>query len=90
MEMELPDWAPACHSDEGAIIEYGGKTFTTDDEESLCEAVGLYLLEIILAIRDEGILQSLPRAEKCYIGVSTYDGVWGWPVWEDRGKEDMV
>ena len=89
MELELPEWSDACHAD-NAVIKYSGKSLKTDDEESLCEAVGLFLLEIILAIRDKGVLSALPRAEKCYIGVSTYDGVWGWPVWEDRGKNDMV
>ena len=89
MCLELPAWSDACHA-ENAVIKFSGKSFQVDDEESLCEAVGLFLLEIILSIRDEGILVSLPRTGKCYIGVSTYDGVWGWPVWEDRGKHDLV
>lgn len=89
MEIELPEWTDACHA-ECAAIQYGENSIKTDDEESLCEAVGLFLLEIILSIRDAGILSSLPRGEKCYIGVSTYDGVWGWPVWEERGVNDLV
>lgn len=89
MELEFPEWADGCHADD-ALIQYSGKSFETNDEEPLCEAVGLFLLEIILSIRDQGVLSKLACAEKCYIGVSTYDRIWGWPVWKDRGKNDMV
>lgn len=89
MELEFEAWAEACHADV-KTIEYSGSQHTVDDEETLCEAVGLFLLEIILSLRDEGIPSKLPCAEKCYIGVATYDGVWGWPDWDDRGKNDMV
>ena len=89
MELEFADWVEACHANV-SLVKYGGNQKTVDDEEQLCEAVGLFLLEIILALRDEGILSKLPCAQKCYIGVSTYDGVWGWPDWNDRGKNDMV
>ena len=89
MELEFSDWADGCHG-ENTLVKWNGNERATDDEESLCEAVGLFLLEIILSLRDSGILSKLPCAEKCYIGVSTYDGVWGWPEWKDRGKNDMV
>lgn len=89
VELAFEEWAEACQADV-ATIEYSGKRQTVDDEESLCEIVGLFLLEIILALRDQGVLSKLPCADKCYIGVATYDGVWGWPDWNDRGKNDMV
>jgi hypothetical protein len=42
------------------------------------------------AMRKGGIFRSLPRASKCYLGVSTNDGEFGWPPYEDRGTENMV
>ncbi len=89
MELEFESWADACQSDV-AKVKYTGNQRTVDDEESLCEIVGLFLLEVILSLRDAGVLSTLPCAEKCYIGVATYDGVWGWPDWNDRGNNDMV
>jgi hypothetical protein len=87
MERVCKHWARPCHAandgEEVTVVAPGGST-VVDDEESLCEAVGLFFVDLIQALREAGAFDDLPRAEKCYLGVSTYDGVYGWPAWEDR------
>jgi hypothetical protein len=87
-------WSEACF---GLIGEEGTTIVITDaaeqtatDEESICEAIGLFLVEIIKTLRDTGAFKHLPVASKCYLGVSTYDGVWGWPHYKNRGKDDLL
>ena len=60
------------------------------DETTLCKAVGLFFVEVAQALRKVGVFKALPRAPKCYIGVSTVDGEFGWPAYEDRGPDNMV
>ena len=58
--------------------------------ESLCEAVGLFFVNLLKTMRDNGHFHAIPQARECYTGVASYDGMYGWPVYEDRGPENML
>ncbi len=93
LEIEPEHWTEPCHAafeGNSVTIEWTGHSSDANDEESLCEAVGQFLVEIVKSLRDDGVFNDLPRAEHCYLGVSTYDGVWGWPVYDARGTDDLV
>ncbi len=90
IKLELDAWTQACQSDDPVKITHSGKKFEVNDENGLCEAVGLFLVDVILSLRDQGVLSKLPCAKKCYIGVAAYDGVWSWPKWKHRGTNDLV
>lgn len=93
LEEEMPDWAEPCGAAfEGndVTVRFGGRKMLANDEETLCEAVGLFLVEIVKSIRDQGKLAKLRKAPRCYLGVSTFDGSWSWPEYDDRGTDDLV
>lgn len=39
--------------------------------------------------RADGVFKS-PKAKKCHLGVEEQDGSYGWPAYEDRGKDDLA
>lgn len=89
----LGPWAPACHAARGEqairIVTETGTT-TVADEESLYQVVGPFFVGIVLDLRSAGVFHLLPRAAHCYLGVSAYDGTFGWPAWSERGPGNMV
>lgn len=89
----LASWAPPCQAAldgrDVTVLTAAGTT-RADDEESLYQAVGPFLVGIVLDLRSTGTFDSLPRAATCFLGVSAYDGTYGWPAWRDRGPANMV
>jgi hypothetical protein len=86
-------WADQCFGvldGETTKVITDSEQTSVDDEEALCEVVGLFFVQIIKELRDAGAFSHLPVAPKCHLGVSTYDGVFGWPIYEERGKEDLL
>ena len=94
---ERPKWLKACGllNADGAVelvLPDGTiRTFASDWDESEYRTVfGEMLKGVLLKARDEGVLKSLPLAEPCHIGVEDFDGAYGWPQYEDRGKNDLA
>jgi hypothetical protein len=52
--------------------------------------LGDLLKSVFLKARADGVFKALPTAEECHMGVEEHDGAYGWPQYEDRGKEDLV
>jgi hypothetical protein len=89
----MEHWAAPCHAandGEPVVVVAPAGTTTVNDEESLYQAVGPYFVEIVQSLRSVGVFHPLPRAAECYLGVSAYDGTFGWPAWNDRGPENMI
>lgn len=62
-----------------------------DEEDDEYVAVfGELLKGVLLKARKDGVFDSLPKAKKCHMGVEEMDGNYGWPNYEDRGKNDLV
>jgi hypothetical protein len=60
------------------------------DFETFIVIFGDLLKSVLLKARANGIFTSLPTAEACRFGVEELDGRFGWPNYEDRGKDDLV
>jgi hypothetical protein len=91
-EKVFKHWAMPCHAadKQPVTVVVPGRTVVVDDEETLYEAVGLFLVDVVTGLRDGGAFDALPRAAACYLGVSAYDGTYGWPEYEDRGPANML
>ena len=86
-------WARPCHAAmEGKTVTVLGSSGSTkvNNETLLCSAVGLFFVDLTKSMRKAGLFSSLPRSDKCYLGVSTEDGEYGWPAYEDRGPDNML
>jgi len=56
----------------------------------ICKIVGDTMKHALLTARDQGWFKQLPKAERCELGVENMEGFYGWPIYEDRGKENLV
>lgn len=94
-ELKRPDW-PIWHELPDDEIVYfinlkGKKVNVMDNpDEQICEIVGDAMKHALLTARDEGAFNSLTRAERCELGVENMEGFYGWPIYENRGKDNLV
>jgi hypothetical protein len=51
---------------------------------------GEFLVGVLKSARADGIFEALPKAERCEPGVEESGGGFGWPVYKDRGKENLA
>ena len=55
------------------------------------ETIGKFLVDSLLEARANGVFADLPKADRCELGVEDpTTGAFGWPVYEDRGKKNLV
>jgi len=88
------DWLPAvqavCNGEKVGIIGTDGKTRKCGDAQ-LTTAIGRFLVTVLLECRDQEGFAELPKAKRCELGVEDpMSGEFGWPNYEDRGKENLV
>jgi hypothetical protein len=88
------DWLPAvqavCEEETVSLVQQDGKSKKCDDA-ALTEAIGKFLVEMLLAARDTGVFTDLPKADRCELGVEDpTTGEFGWPGYDNRGKENLV
>jgi len=58
--------------------------------EDFVALFGDLLKGVLLKARADGVFKSLPKAEECHMGVEEQEGRYGWPAFEDRGKDDLA
>lgn len=94
-ELKRPDW-PIWHElpDDEIVyfIDLDGKKVNVMDnpDEQICEIVGEAMKHALLAARDEGVFNVLQTAERCELGVENMEGFYGWPIYEDRVKANLL
>jgi hypothetical protein len=61
------------------------------DEDKLREEVGTFLVSLLLAAKADGTFADLPRDTRCELGVEDpTTGGFGWPIYEERGRKNLV
>jgi hypothetical protein len=90
---EYPQWNPArLHAEDGGSVSLRtpwGRA-EVEGEEEFDRAIGEFFVRLLKEARDGGLFEPLPRASVCEFGVRSYDGFFGWPVYEERGKENLL
>ena len=93
--LRRPKW-PIWHKlpDDAKVffIDLSGKKIDVSDDgdEDACDVVGEALKQVLLTARDQGVFNKLPKADRCELGIEHLEGCYGWPDYEDRGKENLV
>ena len=92
--LERPNWKSAIDAAldgeeevEATLADGSAQPLSGDNLE---QTIGEFLVAVIKSARDEGSLQNLPMAENCELGVEESGGSFGWPRYEDRGKENLA
>jgi hypothetical protein len=93
--LRRPKW-PIWHNlaDDATVyfIDQSGKKIDVmpNPDQLICTIVGDALKHVLLTARDQDLFKPLPKADRCEIGVENLEGFYGWPRYEDRGKENLV
>jgi hypothetical protein len=87
-----PIWHELPMDEQVFFIDLKGKKVNVmkDPDTLICTIVGDALKHVLITARDEGLFQPLLKAEKCELGVENLEGFYGWPLYEDRGKENLL
>ncbi len=79
-----------CEEETVSLVKPDGESLQCDDA-ALTEAIGNFLVDVLLEARDKGMFADLPRADRCELGVEDpWTGEFGWPAYEERGKKNLV
>jgi hypothetical protein len=56
----------------------------------LDEPLGELVKAVLLKARADGLFARLPKAPGCELGVECFDGGYGWPEYEARGRDNLA
>ena len=87
-----PIWDEVPNDEVVYFIDLKGKKVNVmkNPDEKICRIVGDAMKHALTAAREEGVFDALPKAERCEMGVENMEGFYGWPLYKDRGKENLV
>lgn len=97
--LKRPRWSKfieACEEADGkgAVIDALGTRYEIAEigqEARLVGWLGEAMVAALKTVRDSGAFKPLQKAARCELGVEEAgDGEFGWPRYEDRGKENLV
>ena len=90
---ERPQWETAGEANmDGPItlVRPDGSEAELPAGAELAEPLGELLKAVLLKARADGVFAPLPKAPGCELGVEHQDGAYGWPAYEDRGRENLA
>jgi hypothetical protein len=93
--LERPDWLAAFESLEGnglLVVLPNGKErkLRKGSFDKLSTILGDLLKGVLVKARADGVFAALPKAPRCELGVEEDGGGYGWPVYEERGRENLA
>lgn len=93
--LERPAWPVWADLPEGARVRFldlSGKEIDVmlDPDGLICGIIGDALKYVLLTARGQGLFEGLQKANRCEMGVESLEGFYGWPVYEERGQENLV
>ena len=56
----------------------------------IVQEVGEIIKSVLFKVREEGAFEALSKHRDCELGIEEIDGNYGWPIYEDRGVENVV
>lgn len=72
------------------LLDGSEKVIPASDHFELAIPLGQMIREVVLKARKDGVFTKLPKQPKCELGVEHSEGTYGWPQYEDRGKENYA
>ena len=92
-ELERPNWLEAGEAIMDApitVVELDGRESSLPSETELAEILGEAIKAVVLKARADGVFAGLPKAPGCELGVEHFSGCYGWPVYEERGQDNLA
>jgi hypothetical protein len=91
--LQRPHWSEASEASMAGpltIVELDGTDAILPSGTELAEILGEMAKAVVLKARAEGIFAVLPKAPGCELGVEHFSGAYGWPVYDDRGQDNLA
>lgn len=60
------------------------------EDNEFAQMLGNLIRRIVFELKDSGTFKALNKHENCEIGIEEMNGFYGWPNYEDRGKENIA
>jgi hypothetical protein len=93
-DLERPRWTKVCDAlDEGPValvLPDGSRRVLPAAGGGLATALGDMLRGVLLTARADKVFATLPKAPRCELGVEEQEGDYGWPAYEERGKDNLA
>lgn len=92
-ELERPHWLEAGEANiDGPItvLLLDGAEAELPSGTELAEILGEVVKAVLLKARADGVLAGLPKASGCELGVEHFSGAYAWPVYEERGQDNLA
>jgi len=92
-ELARPHWLEAgeANMDEPiTVVQPDGTEKELPTGTELAEVIGEVVKAALLKARADGVFAALPKAPGCELGVEHFSGAFGWPIYEDRGKDNVA
>jgi len=92
--LDCESWLPVvqavCNDERVTVIRLNGEIEECGAGE-LARQIGKFLVKVLLDARAAGMFAGLPKSHRCELGVEDpTTGEFGWPHYDDRGKENLV
>lgn len=72
------------------LIQLDGSRTELPTNSELAIPLGEMLKAVLIQARSDGFFAELPKSPGCQFGVEHLGGAYGWPSYEDRGRENLV
>src|SRR5262249_4707872 len=90
-ELERPHWLEAGEATEPiTLIRLSGSEEELSTEMELAAPLGEMIRAAVLKAREDGMFARLLKAPGCELLLEHFGGAYGWPRYEDRGKENLA
>ena len=95
-ELERPEWETAYGALQDRDLTFAladGSRLTLQagtDDETYVNLFGEMLVSLLKGARASGVFAALPRQSRCELGVEEVEGMFGWPAYRDRGKDNLL
>ncbi|MDZ4780532.1 MAG: hypothetical protein SGJ19_09795 [Planctomycetia bacterium] len=96
VELDRPNWEQAYEALEEKGVQFillngnPKKLKAGTDDEKYIEVFGEALVSLLKESRDSGVFATLPRAPRCELFVEEQTGMFAWPWYENRGKDNLI
>jgi ankyrin repeat protein len=92
-ELERPRWLGAGEAiADGPItlVQLDGSESELPSGTELAEILGEMVKAVVLKARADGLFVGLSKAPGCELAVEHFSGYYGWPAYEERGKDNLA
>ena len=90
-ELDRPHWLEVGEADGPvSLIQVDGTETELPEDAELGEILGEMVKAVLFKARADGVFAGLPKAPGCELLIEDFDGGYGWPDYESRGKDNLA